>query len=78
MFFFEPPIKPPTSAEYSVIGVVLSGFFMLLGLTGFSVRFFAAPLEPELAAALVQSSGWSLGIGLAIAGGYWLWRKVQD
>lgn len=78
MFFFDGPTKTPTPSEWRVIAAVVSGVFLLLGVTGFGVLVFAAPQKPELAAALVQSSSWSLGIGLTICFGWWLFRRLRD
>jgi hypothetical protein len=70
--------NPPTQSEYAVIVVGLSALLILLGLVGFGFRVFAAPQNPEIASALVQYSGWSLGIGIFIGFCYWLFRRLRD
>jgi hypothetical protein len=78
MSFFQSPSTPPTPSEYGVIAVGASGLLVLLGLVGFCFRFFAAPQNPEIAAALIRYSGWSLGIGLFIGFSYWVIRRFTD
>lgn len=78
MDFFPDPSKRPTPSEYAVIAVGASALLILLGLVGFGFRILAAPQKPELAAALVYYSSWSLGIGIFIGFSYWLFRRLID
>jgi hypothetical protein len=77
MFFF-PPSKKPTPSEYTVLIVFISVVFIVLGLVAIVAGFRAPTDKHELAAALEYRGAWSLGIGIAIALGFWLVRRIMD
>jgi sugar phosphate permease len=52
--------------------------YVVLGLVGFVACLFGNPQKPDTAAALTRYSCWSLGIGIAIAVGYWFVRRLLD
>jgi len=76
MSFGPNPSKPPTATEYTLIVLGSSALLIILGFIGLALRLFRAPQNPATAAALTRYSCWSLGIGLAIAAGYWLIRHL--
>jgi hypothetical protein len=77
MWFF-PPLKRPTPAEYAVLVVSSSMFFVVIGIIEVVFAIRAPDSEHELAVALAHRGLWSLGIGVAIALLYWLYRRSKD
>ena len=58
--------------------VFVSVVFIILGIAAL-VMGFRAPVEKhELAVALEYRGAWCLGIGVAIALGFWLCRQLVD
>jgi len=72
------PDKSPTTAECTVIVVLISGSLIILGMVGFVFAFRAPPEKHELALALEHYSAWSIGIGVGIALIAWLVRKLTN
>jgi len=75
MFWIFPPSKEPTPSEYAVLVVFISVAFIIFGIVALVVGFRAPVEKHELAIALEYHGAWCLGIGLAIAAGYWLYRR---
>jgi hypothetical protein len=55
--------------------VFIAVVFIILGIVALVVGFRAPAGKHELAVALEYRGAWCLGIGLAIAAGYWLYRQ---
>ena len=72
------PSRPPTPTDYAVIAFGFSGLLVVLGAIGLGFGLSAASRKPEVAAALIYYSGWSLGIGLFVGFAYWLVRRFTD
>ena len=72
------PTKPSTPSEYAVITVASSALLIVLGLIALVLGFLAPPDKSELAAAAYRYGAWSLGFGVAIAVGFWLFRRLTD
>jgi hypothetical protein len=72
------PSKKPTASEYAVLAVSSSILFIVVGAAAlvFSVR--APETKHEAAVALAYRGFWCLGIGIAIALGYWFYRRLRD
>jgi hypothetical protein len=78
MFWFFPPSRKTTPAEYAVLVVFVSLIFIILGTVAL-VMGFRAPVEKhDVAVALEYRGAWFLGIGLAIGFGYWLFHRLVD
>ena len=75
MYWIFPPSREPTPSEYAVLVVFISVVFIILGIVALVVGFRAPAEKHELAVALEYRGACSLGIGLAIAAGYWLYRR---
>jgi hypothetical protein len=75
---FPYPSRKTTPAEYAVLVVFGAVFFIILGLIMVVVALRAAPEKHDLAVAVEYRGFWSLGIGLAIAAGYWLFRRFTN
>ncbi len=78
MFWFFPPSKKPTPSEYTVIVVFSSAVFIILGVVALVVGFRAPAEKHELAVALEYRGAWCLGIGVAMAFGFWLFHRIVD
>jgi hypothetical protein len=76
MFAF--PLKKPTPAEYAVLVVSSSVLFVVVGGISLVVAIRAPEREHEWAVALTHRGFWCLGIGVAIALAYWLYRRLKD
>jgi hypothetical protein len=74
--FWLMPSKPPTRSEYAVLVVSVSILFMVIGIVALVAGFRAPPGKHEIAVALEHRGAVFLGVGLAIAFGYWLYRRV--
>jgi hypothetical protein len=74
---FPYPSRETTPGEYAVLVVFGAAFFIILGLIMVVVALRAPPEKRELAAAVEYRGFWSLGIGVAIAVAYWLYRRVK-
>jgi len=75
---FPYPSRETTPAEYAVLVVFGAAFFIILGLIMIVVAFRAPPEKHELAVAVGYRGLWSFGIGVAIAVGYWLYRRLKS
>lgn len=75
---FPIPSRETTPSEYAVLVVLGASFFIVAGIIALVVAFRAPAEKHELAAALAYRGFWSLGIGVAIALGYWLFRRFKD
>jgi len=78
MLWMFPPSKKPTPSEYSVLVVCASLGFIVLGIVALVVGFRAPSQKHELAVLLEYRGAWCVGIGLAIALGYWLYHRFVD
>jgi hypothetical protein len=78
MFWIFPPSKEPTPSEYSILVVFVSVVFIVLGIIALVIGFRAPAAKHELAVELEYRGAWCLGIGLAVAFGFWLARRLID
>jgi NO-binding membrane sensor protein with MHYT domain len=78
MFWFFPPSKKPTPSEYAVLVVFLSAVCIILGVVALVVGFRAPAAKHDLAVALEYRGACCLGIGVAIAFGFWLFHRIVD
>jgi len=78
MFWIFPPSRKPTPSEYAVLVVFISAIFIILGVVALVVGFRAPADKHELAVAVEYRGAWCLGIGIAIALGFWLFRRIGD
>lgn len=62
----------------SVIVLGISGFLIVLGVTGLAFGFHAVSRKPAAAKATIALSLVALVLGVAIAFAYWLFRKLTD
>jgi hypothetical protein len=74
--FFLP--QKPTPSEYVVLIVFISVVFIIVGLIAIVAGIRAPAAKHELAVALEYRGGWCLGIGIAIAFGFWLLHRIMD
>jgi hypothetical protein len=75
---FPIPSKETTPVEYAVLVVFIVAVFIILGVIALVVAFRAPAEQHELAVALAQRGFWMLGIGGAIAVGFWSFRRFRD
>ena len=75
---FPYPSRETTPGEYAVLAVFLSAAFIIVGIIALVVAFRAPPEKHELAVSVARHGLWSLGIGIAIAVAYWLYRRFRD
>ena len=75
---FPIPSKETTPSEYAVLVVFIEVVFVILGVIALVVAFRAPAEKHELAVALAHRGFWLLGIGAAIAVGFWLFRRFMD
>jgi hypothetical protein len=75
---FPIPSRETTPAEYAVLVVFGSAFFIIVGVIALVVAFRAPAEKHELAMAVAHRGFWSLGIGVAIGVAYWLYRRFKD
>jgi L-asparagine transporter-like permease len=61
-----------------VLVVFTAVLFIVLGVIALVVAFRAPAEKHELAVALAHRGFWLLGIGGAIAFGFWLFRRFRD
>jgi hypothetical protein len=78
MFWFFPPSRKPTPSEYAVLVVFISAVCIILGVVALVVGFRAPADKRALAVALEYRGAWCLGIGIAIAIGFWLFRRIVN
>ena len=58
--------------------VFIAAAFVILGVIALVLAFRAPAEKHDLAVALEHRGFWLLGIGLAIAFAYWLFRRLRD
>ena len=75
---FPIPSKETTPSEYAVLVVFIAVVFVNLGAIALVMAFCAPAEKHELAVALAHRGFWLLGIGAAIAVGFWLFRRFRD
>ena len=73
-----PPSKKPTPSEYAVLGLFISFAFIAVGIVALVIGFRAPEAKHDAAVALETHGAWCIGIGLAIAVGLWLYRRLVD
>jgi len=78
MFWFFPPSKKTTPSEYAVLVWFVCTVFIIVGIVALVVGLRAPEGKHDLAVALESRGALSLGIGIAIATGYWLYRRLVD
>jgi hypothetical protein len=78
MFWFFPPSKKPTPSEYAVLVWFVCAVFIIVGIVALVVGLRAPEGKHDLAVALESRGALSSGVGLAIAAGYWLYRRWVD
>ena len=78
MWWFFPPSRKPSPSEYAVLVVASSILFIVVGAVALVFAIRAPDSKHEAAAALAQRGFWCLGIGVAIALAYWLYRRLRD
>ena len=69
------PTKRPTPAEYQVLFVVSSLFFLALGVTGITLGLTAAAEQPNTAHDAIVAGVGSIGVSLIIATGFLIARR---
>ena len=75
---FPIPSRETTPSEYAVLVVFIAVVFVILGVIALVVAIRAPAEKHELAVALANRGFWLLGIGAAIAVGFWLFRRFRD
>lgn len=70
------PSQKPTPSEYAVLVLFTSAVFVVMGVVALAAAFRAAPEKQELAAVVMKGGFLSLSIGIAIAAGFWLFRRL--
>ncbi len=70
--------KKPTPSEYAVLVWFACAVFIVLGIVALVLGFRAPVEKHDLAVALESRGACSLGIGIAVAAGYWLYRRWVD
>jgi hypothetical protein len=78
MFWFFPPSKRPTSSEYAVLVWFVCAVCIIVGTVAIVVGLRATEGKHDLALALESRGALFLGIGIAIAAGHWLYRRLVD
>ena len=78
MWWFLFPTKKPTPSEYAVLVVFGSAVFVIFGVVALVFAIRAPAEKHELAVALAYRGFWCLGIGVAIALAYWLFRQLKE
>jgi L-asparagine transporter-like permease len=75
---FPYPSRETTPSEYAVLVVFVAAVFIIVGVVALTMGFRAPAEKHELAVALEHRGFWSLGIAVAIAAAYWLYRGFRD
>lgn len=75
---FSLPLKKPTPMEYAVLVVSISILFLVVGVIELVFAIRAPESKHEFALAWMYRGFWCLGIGIAIAVAYWLFRRFKD
>ena len=71
------PSQKPTHSEYAVLVVFGSGLFIILGVIAVVAAFRAPPEKHALAATVMNGGILSLGVGVTLAVGFWLFRRMH-
>ena len=72
------PSRKPTPSEYAVLVVASSILFVVVGVIELVFAIRVPESNHELVVALAYRGFWCLGIGIAIAVVYWLFRRLKD
>jgi len=72
------PSKRPTPGEFAVLVVSTSLFLIAAGIIALVIAVRAPDSKRDLAAALAYRGFGCLGLGLVIAFGYWVLRRLRD
>lgn len=75
---FPYPSRETTPSEYAVLVVFIAAVFIIVGVVALVMGFRAPAEKHELAVALEYRGFWLLGIGVAIAVAYWVYRRFRD
>ena len=75
---FPIPSRETTPSEYAVLVMFIAVVFVILGVIALVVAIRAPAEQHELAVALEHRGFWMLGVGGAIAFGFWLFRRFRD
>jgi hypothetical protein len=75
---FPIPSRETTPAEYAVLVVFGAAVFIIIGVIALVLAYRAPAENHDLAVVLARRGFWSLGIGVAIAVAYWLFRRFKD
>ena len=78
MLWIFPPSKKPTPSEYAVLLWFVCALFIIVGVVAIGIGLGAPASKHDLAVALEARGVWCLGIGIAIAGVYWVYRRLVD
>jgi uncharacterized membrane protein len=75
---FAPDPKPPTPSEYAVLVVVSSTVLIIIGIVAVVMALRAPPEKHDLAVHLGHIGLCSFGLGVVLAGIFWLYRRLMD
>ena len=75
---FPYPSRETTPSEYAVLVVFVAAALIIVGVVALVMGFRAPAEKHEFAVALEHRGLWLLGIGIAIAFAYWLFRRFRD
>jgi L-asparagine transporter-like permease len=75
---FPYPSRETTSSEYAVLVVFVAAALIIVGVVALVMGFRAPTEKQEVAVALEHRGFLLLGIGVAIAVAYWLFRRFRD
>lgn len=70
--------KKPSPSEYAVLVWFVCSVFIILGIVALVIGFRVRADKHDLAALLQFRGAWSVGIGIAVGAGYWLYRRLVD
>jgi L-asparagine transporter-like permease len=75
---FPYPSRETTPSEYAVLVVFVAAALIIVGVVALVMGFRAPTEKHEVAVALEHRGFLLLGIGVAIAIAYWLFRRLRD
>jgi L-asparagine transporter-like permease len=75
---FPYPSREPTPSEYAVLVVFVAAALIIVGIVALVMGFRAPADKHEVAVALEHRGFVLLGVGVAIAIAYWLFRRLRD
>jgi hypothetical protein len=70
--------KPTTPAECAVLVLLFAAVFVVLGLVAIVAGLQAPAEKHDAAVGLMHIGFWLLGLGVAVAACYWLYRRLAD